>query len=126
MSVWPGSIPQLLSQKVVKRFGFETNAKTRPVILSDLIALVREDVTIETDALTLKEMLTFVKNDKGRAEAEQGFHDDLVMALAIAHFISSQQTSSWIEIEDKQPDFIEENFNIHTDNGNSSFMDWDI
>lgn len=116
-----------IAQKIVKRFGFETNSKTRPVILSDLVALVREDVTIEEDALTLKEMLTFVKNEKGRAEAEQGFHDDLVMALAIAHFISSQQTSSWIEVVEKKSDFIEENFNMENkNNGNSSFMDWDI
>ena len=112
-----------MAKKVVKRFGFETNAKSRPVILSDLITLVREDITIEEDALTLKEMLTFVKNDKGRAEAMEGFHDDLVMALAIAHYISSQQSSSWLEVKQKEPDFIEENFHIKTHTENS-FMDW--
>lgn len=88
-----------VSKNIVKRFGFETTTKTRPVILSDLQALVREDAGIEVDINTLKEMLTFVKNDKGKAEAQQGAHDDLVMALAIAHFISSQQTASWIPIE---------------------------
>ena len=108
---------------IVKRFGFETNSKTRPVILSDLQALIREDVTILEDAATLKEMLTFVKNDKGRAEAMEGFHDDLVMALAIANFISSQQTASWIEVKEEEPSFIRENFHIEKQI-NDEFMSW--
>ena len=29
-------------------------------------------------------MLSFIRNEKGRAEAEQGEHDDLVMAYGIA------------------------------------------
>lgn len=112
-----------IKQVIVKRFGFETNSKTRPVILSDLQALVREDVTILEDAATLKEMLTFVKNDKGRAEAMEGFHDDLVMALAIANFISSQQTASWIEVKEEEPSFIRENFHIEKQI-NDEFMSW--
>lgn len=112
-----------IKQVIVKRFGFETNSKTRPVILSDLQALIREDVTILEDAATLKEMLTFVKNDKGRAEAMEGFHDDLVMALAIANFISSQQTASWIEVKEEEPSFIRENFHIEKQI-NDEFMSW--
>ena len=37
-------------------------------------------------------MLTFVRNERGRAEAEEGAHDDLVMGLAIGYYIRSQQT----------------------------------
>ena len=40
---------------------------------------------------TLRESLYFIRNDKGRAEAEQGKHDDRIMSLAIAHYIRSQQ-----------------------------------
>ena len=36
-------------------------------------------------------MLTFVRNERGRAEAEEGAHDDLVMGLAIGYYIRSQQ-----------------------------------
>ena len=36
-------------------------------------------------------MLTFVRNEKGRPEAQLGAHDDLVMALAIAYYIRTQQ-----------------------------------
>ena len=74
-----------------KSFGFETNSKTRPVIIAELIKAVREDIGIVCDKDTLREMLTFVRNEKFRPEAEEGAHDDCIMALAIAHFIRPQQ-----------------------------------
>ena len=36
-------------------------------------------------------MLTFTRNERGRPEAEEGAHDDLVMGLAIAYYCRSQQ-----------------------------------
>jgi hypothetical protein len=36
-------------------------------------------------------MINFIKNERGRAEAQEGAHDDLVMALAIAYYIRPQQ-----------------------------------
>ena len=38
-----------------------------------------------------KEALTFVKNEKGRPEAQEGSHDDLVMGTAITYYIRDQQ-----------------------------------
>ena len=39
-------------------------------------------------------MLKFIKNvkKKGRPEAETGYHDDLVMGLAITYYIREQQS----------------------------------
>ena len=45
-------------------------------------------------------MLTFIKNKVGRPEAEVGFHDDLVMALAIAYYIRTQQSYE-VKIEEE-------------------------
>ena len=39
------------------------------------------------------EMLTFVKDERGRPAAQEGKHDDCVMALAIAHHIRPQQSA---------------------------------
>lgn len=36
------------------------------------------------DVETLREALTFIRNEKGKSEAEQGAHDDLLMGLGIA------------------------------------------
>ena len=42
-----------------------------------------DSIKLFNDKLTLEEMLTFIRNEKGRMEAKNGAHDDLVMALAI-------------------------------------------
>ncbi len=73
-------------------FGFDTNSKTRPVMISMLIKEFREDSLCVSDETTLEEMATFVRNEKFRPEAEEGAHDDCVMALCIAHIIRSQQS----------------------------------
>ena len=74
-----------------KAYGFETNMKTRPVIISELVKAVREDINLVCDKDTLTEMLTFIRNENYRPEAEEGAHDDCVMSLAIAHYIRPQQ-----------------------------------
>lgn len=73
-----------------KSFGFRTTSVTRPVIIADLVQVVRETPELVNDEDTLKEMLVFIKNEKGRPEAMEGEHDDTVMALAIAHYAKNQ------------------------------------
>jgi phage terminase large subunit len=82
-----------LTHSIVKAYGFKTTSLTRPVIISGLVTVVRETVHIIHDRETLEEMLTFVRNEKGRPEAQNGAHDDLIMGLAIAHYIRPQQTN---------------------------------
>ena len=73
-----------------KSYGFRTTSVTRPVIIAELVKIVRENIELINDKLTLEEMLTFVKNERGRPEAQEGSHDDLVMGLAIAFYIRNQ------------------------------------
>lgn len=76
--------------KTEKRFGFKTTSLTRPTIISRLIEIVREHVNTINDKDTLEELLTIVRNEKGRIEAPEGGHDDQMMGLAIAHHIREQ------------------------------------
>lgn len=77
-------------KSVTKQFGFNTNKKTKPLMLAHLVELVREHTDIFNDEKTLRQMLTFVKKDGGVQEAEEGYHDDKVMSLAIAHQATGQ------------------------------------
>lgn len=79
------------TKKSVKAYGFKTTTITRPLILGELQTVVKELINLIVDVDTLKEMIVFIKNEKGRPEAQQGAHDDLVMALAIAYYIRTQQ-----------------------------------
>ena len=76
--------------KTEKRFGFKTTSLTRPTIISRLIAIVREECEKLNDRDTLEELLTIVRNEKGRIEAPEGGHDDQMMGLAIAYEVREQ------------------------------------
>lgn len=110
-------------------YGFLTNSSTKPIIIADLVELMRDDPLIECDRETLREMLTFVKKDNGRQEAIDGAHDDLVMALAIGHFVSKSHTHTWIEAGQSDDDFIERNFGtghfLQRSTGAAEYMSWD-
>lgn len=90
--------------KLEKRFGFETNKKTRPLILSMLQAIVNDNIELINDKETLEEMLVFVRNERGRPEAQEGSHDDLVMALAIAYYIRIQQDMA-VKVDEQELEY---------------------
>ena len=85
--------------KTEKRFGFKTTLLTRPTIISRLIQIVREEVDSINDKDTLEELLTIIRNEKGRIEAPEGGHDDQMMGLAIAHQIRGQVVFDTEEIQ---------------------------
>ena len=89
-------------------FGFKTTSLTRPTIISRLIEVVREHCEVINDKDTLEELLTIVRNEKGRIEAPDGGHDDQMMGLAIAHHIREQVVFN-DEVIEVQPQY---NFNI--------------
>ena len=79
--------------KLMDAFGFETTTTTRPAIIDGLKDVAQSALETITDYDTLGEMLTFVYDEKWKAQAEEGEHDDLVLSLAITHFIRAQQTT---------------------------------
>lgn len=113
------------SDRSVMDYGFETTSRTKPIIIGELVELMRNNPYIEEDIPTLKEMTTFVKKENGKLEAIDGCHDDLVMAKAIAHFISKKQSRNWIEVVPTDNEFISENFNLGEAGGNEGFMSWE-
>lgn len=89
--------------KIVKAYGFRTDRITRPLILAELQRIFEEEIEKITDIDILKEALTFIKNEKGRAEAQEGCYDDLIMGTAITYYIASQQTTSRIYPTGEKP-----------------------
>lgn len=93
-----------ITSKPKKSYGFATTKLTRPVIISNLVGIVREHPESINDIETLEEMLTFVRNESGRAEAASGKHDDCIMGLAITHYIRDQQTYEIVEVNPEEDD----------------------
>lgn len=110
-------------QKRVYKHGFKTNSSTRPQIIAELKAVIRDNVSVLQDSATIDECLTFVKNQAGKPEALAGKHDDLVMALAIAYGIRSQQ-ETMIEKKEEERDVLPFELQENETN-NYEWGDWD-
>ena len=67
-----------------REFGWVTTKDSRPLMLDELAAMLRNGTIGIPDPDTLREMSTFVRRDDGSPEAQEGLHDDRVLALAIA------------------------------------------
>lgn len=97
--------------KLEKRFGFRTTVLTRPTIISRLVEIVRENTESLNDEDTIRELLTIVRNEKGKVEAPEGRHDDQMMGLAIAHQAREQVVFDTEEIHVKH----QYHFNIESE-----------
>ena len=64
--------------------GFRTTTKTKKQMLSLLKKLIEEDKFKIADKATIDELFVFVQQKNGSFAAQDGYHDDLVMALCIA------------------------------------------
>lgn len=65
------------------KYGFHTNVATKPMVISTLVKVVRENMYIERDRRCLDEYLTYEKKQNGAYGAVIGKHDDLLMTRAI-------------------------------------------
>ena len=79
-------IDKITDRETVK-LGFTTTAKTKPLIIDQLRAAMRDGDLEINDKVTLREMLTYIVTESGSMEAEAGCFDDCVMALALANHI---------------------------------------
>ena len=70
--------------------GWLTSAATRPVMLSELGALLVEQPELFRSERLLRECRSFVRLANGRTGAKSGEHDDCVMAMAIAQAVREQ------------------------------------
>lgn len=64
--------------------GWLTNQATRMMAVDGFALALKQHAIKIYDMLTVKECMTFVVGRKGKPEAANGSHDDLVMAAAIA------------------------------------------
>lgn len=66
-----------------RKYGFHTNIATKPMIISTLVKVIRENLYTERDDRCLDEYLCYEKKKNGAFGAIIGKHDDLLMTRAI-------------------------------------------
>lgn len=70
-----------------KKWGFHTNTLTKPLIIDNLIKVIREGLYVERESECLDEFLCYEKKSNGSLGAISGRHDDRLMTRAIGLFV---------------------------------------
>jgi hypothetical protein len=86
------TIDDIIDVKIQDKLGFNTNKATRPVIISELVKFFSECIDLINCKKTLLQALTFIKREDGKQAADDGYHDDRIMSLAITHAAREQQS----------------------------------
>lgn len=66
------------------KFGWKTTSITKPLAIDYLAEAIRENLVKDEDIVFVEEAFSYVRDEKGRTNAEAGTHDDTIMAKAIA------------------------------------------
>lgn len=86
--VYPNLYARKQSEEAIREgqpvnYGFHTNVSTKPMIISTLVKVLRENLYTERDNRCLDEYLCYEKKPNGAFGAIVGKHDDLLMTRAI-------------------------------------------
>lgn len=71
-------------EEPTSNLGWKTDVRTKRLAIDDLIRVVREGLNEDHDRVFVEEAFAYVRDERGRMNAEEGEHDDTVMAKAIA------------------------------------------
>lgn len=93
-----------LTQCVTDRVGFHTNRQTKPMLIMDLIAAVRQHGYVERDGGAVDELATYTQLPNGAYAARQGCHDDMLMTRALAlHVMRTTQAQTHMSAAELMP-----------------------
>lgn len=88
-------VDKITDRETVK-LGFSTTSKTKPLIIDQLRASMREDELELNDKTTIREMMTYIVTESGAMEAEPSCFDDCVISLALANHVHE---GAWEPVE---------------------------
>ena len=103
--IWRPRNPIGVKTHLDQTLGWNTTSATRPIMLSALQAAIRDEPhRIKSEAL-IDEIRTFVFRDRNgrepRPEADEGCHDDLVMAMGGAQAVWQQECTTPIRLAER-------------------------
>ena len=71
-------------EEPTSKLGWKTDLRTKPLMIDYLAEAIREGYVIDYDIVFVEEAFSYIRDDNGRTNAEEGSHDDTVIAKAIA------------------------------------------
>ena len=100
---------------ISKKLGWSTNRRTKPLAIDRLAEYIREKYIGMWDIDIVQELYSYVIDEKGATNAQEGKHDDCVMSLAITlqAFLEGKNEDYMPEISrDEVRKIVEKNFDV--------------
>lgn len=94
--------------------GWSTNKKTKKIIIDKLAQAIREGDILDLDVVFIRECMTYIRDDQGFTNAQEGQFDDTVMAKAIALELANYTDIDTMELKNKISKPIKRNKNATT------------
>jgi hypothetical protein len=88
--------PDKIKEGIPVKWGFHTNASTKPMVVAALGEGLRDDGFIDPDSRLYDECDTYEIDASGAYNAVEGQHDDIIMSTAIGLYISSKIDAPFI------------------------------
>lgn len=83
-----------LFEEPTAKMGWRTDKSSKYIMIADLAKAIRDGDIIDFDPVFIRECVSYVRDENGRTNAQEGSHDDCVMATAIA-----LQVFDWKDID---------------------------
>lgn len=80
-------------QEYTSKLGWRTDVKSKPLMIDGLAEAIAKGQIIDYDRVFINECMTYVTDERGKTNAQDGCHDDTVMATAIAY-----QLFEWTDV----------------------------
>lgn len=71
-------------EEYTSKLGWRTDVRTKPLMIDGLSEAISLDQIIDYDKIFIRECMTYIRDARGRTNAQIGQHDDTVMSTAIA------------------------------------------
>jgi hypothetical protein len=70
-------------EEYTSKLGWRTDVRTKPLMIDALSEAISDERIVDFDKIFIREAMTYVRDDRGRTNAQEGQHDDTVMSTAI-------------------------------------------
>lgn len=71
-------------EEYTSKLGWRTDVKSKPLMIDHLAEAIAKGKIIDYDRIFINECMTYVTDERGKTNAQDGCHDDTVMSTAIA------------------------------------------
>lgn len=70
-------------EEYTSKLGWRTDVRTKPLMIDGLSEAISLGQIVDYDKIFIRECMTYIRDARGRTNAQEGQHDDTVMATAI-------------------------------------------